>query len=165
MNYAKKNVTIENLKNRLIGFADKYFWLESELDGDGLRNILYDPKEELAKDLSKVNFEFENTCIGSEFDMPGYDASKYEMLEGFPVAWCAAGGDCEIPLAFVVYIGEDDKVHGYLPEDGNCFNRKTMSAYGNEDDEDEAEKNYSKYHRLDMERIRAEVNENVGVRK
>jgi hypothetical protein len=165
MKYAKKNVTIKDLKKRLSEFADKDFWLECELDSCGLQNILYNHNENVAKDLSKIKFTFENVCIGSEFDMPGYNPDEYEMIDGFPVAWCAAGGDCEIPLAFIVYIGEDDKIRGYLPEDGNCFNRKTMCAYGNEDDEDEAEENYNKDHRWDMEKIRAEVNANVGVRK
>ena len=125
MTKPKKDMTIEDLQN----IVEKY---------DGLHSALYEnPADD---DVSAVNFDTENIEeFGTEYSynhLPGLEnLDGYEMLgEGdsaFPVLWVAAGGDWELPLVFVLYIGEDDNLHAYVPDDGNCYNREKMSAYGN----------------------------------
>ena len=128
MTKPKKNLTIEDLKN-LVG---KY---------DGLHYALYEnPADD---DISSVNFDTENMeRFGTEYSynhLPGLEnLDGYEMLgekgdSAFPVLWVAAGGDWELPLVFVLYIGEDVKLHGYVPEDGNAYNHEKKAAYGNND--------------------------------
>ena len=128
MTKPKKNLTIEDLKN-LVG---KY---------DGLHYALYEnPADD---DISSVNFDTENMeQFGTEYSynhLPGLEnLDGYEMLgkEGesaFPVLWVAAGGDWELPLVFILFIGEDGKLHGYVPEDGNAYNHEKKAAYGNND--------------------------------
>lgn len=90
------------------------------------------------KDLSKVNFDMENTEFVGAFDMPGTeDLESFEMLGSFPVAWVAAGGDWEAPLVFVLYIGDKGELRGYVPKNGNAYNHKQKCAYGSEENEEE----------------------------
>lgn len=128
MTKPKKDMTIEDLQN-IVG---KY---------DGLHYALYEnPADD---DISSVNFDTENMeQFGTEYSynhLPGLEnLDGYEMLgkEGesaFPVLWVAAGGDWELPLVFILFIGEDGKLHGYVPEDGNAYNHEKKAAYGNND--------------------------------
>lgn len=127
MTKPKKDMTIEDLQN----IVEKY---------DGLHSALYEnPADD---DISSVNFDTENMEeFGTEYSynhLPGLkNLDGYEMLgEGdsaFPVLWVAAGGDWELPLVFILFIGEDGKLHGYVPEDGNAYNHEKKSAYGNND--------------------------------
>ena len=125
MTKPKNDMTIEDLKNAI----DKH---------DGIHSALYEnPADD---DISVVNFDTENMeRFGTEYSynhLPGLEnLDGYEMLgEGdsaFPVLWVAAGGDWELPLVFVLYIGEDGKLHACVPEDGNAYNHEKKSAYGN----------------------------------
>lgn len=128
MTKPKNDMTIEDLQN-IVG---KY---------DGLHYALYEnPADD---DISSVNFDTENMeQFGTEYSynhLPGLEnLDGYEMLgkEGefaFPVLWVAAGGDWELPLVFILFIGEDGKLHGYVPEDGNAYNHEKKAAYGNND--------------------------------
>ena len=89
-----------------------------------------------------MNFDLENLePFGYEDSynhLPGLEnLDGYEMVgegdKAFPILWCAAGGDWELPLVFVIYIGDDGKLHGYVPEDGNAYNHEKKAAYGNND--------------------------------
>jgi hypothetical protein len=127
MTKPKNDMTIEDLKNAI----DKYY---------GIHSALYEnPADD---DVSVVNFDTENMEeFGTEYSynhLPGLEnLDGYEMLgEGesaFPVLWVAAGGDWELPLVFILFIGEDGKLHGYVPEDGNAYNHEKKAAYGNND--------------------------------
>ncbi len=123
---AKKNLTIEDLKNA-IGKHDDIYYAVYETPADD--------------DISVVRFDTENLEeFGTEDSfnhLPGLEElDGYEMLGGegdsaFPVLWVAAGGDWELPLVFVLYIGEDGEIHAHVPEDGNAYNHEEKAAYGN----------------------------------
>lgn len=90
----------------------------------------------LENDYADVDFDFENFTDDPEepFSMPGYELGYDELSNGIPVLWCAAGGDWEMPVAFCMYLGEDGKIHAYVPKDGNSFNKETNMAFGNDPD-------------------------------
>jgi len=114
--YAKANVTIKELEDKITSLGGPY-------------NIVYDC-DKVGKDLSKIDVDFENTGFVDEFDMPGTEnLEKFEMLGNFPVAWCACGGDWQLPLVFVLYIGKSGKLHGYIPKKGNAYDHKNKCAY------------------------------------
>ena len=111
-------------------------------------------------ECSVISFDFENFTRNPEepFNMPGYEVGYGILPSGIPVLWCAAGGDWEMPVAFCLYIGEDDEIHAYVPRDGNAFNKKTNKAFGNDEDlsmKEEIEK-FGEY-RFDMDRLRADA--------
>lgn len=89
----------------------------------------------LSEDLknSGVEFDTENcTCDPKEhFDMPGFFVGLDALPGGTPIMWFSAGGDWESPLAFFIYLGIDNKIHAYVPREGNCFNKEKGAAFGN----------------------------------
>ena len=89
----------------------------------------------LSKDLNNSGIEFstENcTCDPKEqFDMPGFFVGLDALPGGTPIMWFGAGGDWEQPIAFCIYLGEDNKIHAYVPREGNCFNKEKGAAFGN----------------------------------
>jgi hypothetical protein len=129
---AKKNLTIEDLKQSVDKHCDIY-------------SAVYETPAD--DDISMVNFDTENMeQFGIEDysynHLPGLEnLDGYEMLgEGesaFPVLWVAAGGDWELPLVFVLFIGEDGEIHAYVPEDGNAYNHEKKAAYGNNEGDPE----------------------------
>ena len=146
--YAKANQTIDDLKE-LIKKSTHPDYLDGD-DGEGCPYgiICEDTKASatIVKDLSKVNVDFENTDYIGEYEMPGTESlDRFEMIgngaAAFPVAWCACGGDWENPLVFVLYIGHEGKLRGYIPKDGNVYNKKEKAAYGNNDDDPSWEDN------------------------
>ena len=90
----------------------------------------------LSEDLKKsgVEFDTENcTCDPTDhFDMPGFFVGIDALPGGTPIMWFGAGGDWEQPIAFCIYLGVDNKIHAYVPREGNCYNKETNAAYGNE---------------------------------
>lgn len=117
--YAKANVIIKDLKNKIKLLGGPY-------------EIVYE-NNKIAEDLSKIAVDFENTGFVHDFDMPGTDElQNFEMLDNFPVVWCACGGDWQLPLIFVLYIGETGKLRAYIPKHGNAYDHKGKCAY--EDD-------------------------------
>ena len=142
MKYAKKNVTEEELRKKVNE------GLEQEKARTKLpRNYIYDiPSidEDLFGEGKQVQFDCENITDPdneeSWFCWPEMRTVGYATLEnGLEVCWYSAGGDWEAPIAFIVYLGEDDQLHAYVPERGNCYNKKFKSAYGNNDDYEEAD--------------------------
>lgn len=151
MTKPKNDMTIEDLKNAI----DKY---------DGIHSALYEnPADD---DISVVYFDTENMeRFGTEYSynhLPGLEnLDGYEMLgEGeskFPMLWVAAGGDWELPLVFVLYIGEDGKLHACVPEDGNAYNHEKKAAYGNnEGDPVYGDKNDTRYV-FDVEKMKNDI--------
>ena len=155
---AKKNLTIEDLKNAI----GKHYDIHSA--------VYETPADD---DISVVNFDTENMEeFGTEDSynhLPGLEnLDGYEMVgEGdsaFPVLWCAAGGDWELPLVFVIYIGQNGELRGYIPEDGNCYNKEDKAAYGNnEGDPVYGDKNDTRYV-FDVEKMRADVANRIVVK-
>ena len=156
--YAKANQTIDDLASKI------------EAAG-GVHTVVY--KSRVFTDLAEVNVDFENLESFDSEDaynhLPGLEnLDGYEMVgEGdsaFPVLWCAAGGDWELPLVFVIYIGQNGELRGYIPEDGNCYNKEDKAAYGNnEGDPVYGDKNDTRYV-FDVEKMRADVANRIVVK-
>ena len=109
--YAKSNQTIEDLKNMI------------EANG-GLKEIVYNDKLKVYKDLLKVDMDFDHIGLLSESTFPSAKGiPSYEMIgrgaTSYPVAWCYAQADGEWAVAFVIYIGQEGKLRAYIPVDGN----------------------------------------------
>jgi hypothetical protein len=167
--YAKANQTIEDLKALIEEKSDpSYGGPYGILNGESpARSII-------CKDLSKIDVDFENVeYCGTEdsFETPGAeDLETFEMIgsdaSAFPVAWCACGGDWEVPLIFVLYIGAKGELRGYIPKDGNVYNHKEKCAYGSDleclDDEDEIDMDDPKY-TFDIDMLRADVMQRIQI--
>jgi len=104
--YAKGNQTIEDLK-RMIE------------DNGGLKEIVYNSKLKVYKDLLKIDMDFDvidfipESAIGEQFQMVSGVGGDY------PIAWCYANAEDEQPIMFVLYIGQDGKLRAYIPDSGN----------------------------------------------
>lgn len=157
MRYAKKNLNVEDLKIAV----EKH---------DGIHCALYEnPADD---DISVVNFDTENMeSFGHEDSynhLPGLEnLDGYEMLgEGesaFPVLWVAAGGDWELPLVFVLYIGQEGEIRAYIPEDGNCYNKEKKAAYGNNDGDPEFDSDDPRYV-FDVAKMKADIENGITVK-
>lgn len=84
--------------------------------------------EKLGKDI-KVRFDLENTYDSAELH---FKLVGFQVLDGMPFWGFAAGGDWENPVFFIAY-WDGKKIRGYVPTEGNPFNRTTMQAYGNDE--------------------------------
>lgn len=106
-------------------------YLTEKSDAEDLTSIA----EALSEDLDKSGIEFSSencTCDPKEpFDMPGFFVGLDALPGGTPIMWFGAGGDWEKPIAFCIYLGEDNKIHAYVPREGNCFNKEKNAAFGN----------------------------------
>lgn len=100
---------------------------------DLLYNVRFEPgfQAVFRKDLSKVGFDLEN--IGTA----RWGTGPFVMVNGVPMLFAWAGGDWEWPVHFVLYVDPQHQVRGYVPQDGNRYNRATKQAYGNDDEADE----------------------------
>lgn len=79
----------------------------------------------VAKDLSKVQFDWEN-----------YEAGPIQTLaNGLTFTLCHAGGDWEWPISFILY-WDGKSIRAYIPSAGNHWNKKTKQAFGNDEDVD-----------------------------
>lgn len=90
----------------------------------------------IQKDLSKVNFDFENcTSFDDEEGYVKYPVGYRELKPNFHIFFVVAGGDWEYPVCFIFYWG-DNKLRAYIPSDGNVWNKKEKCAYGYKDSGD-----------------------------
>lgn len=96
----------------------------NELIGEYLISVAYDDTTLVHKDLSKINFDFEN-CTEMAGDIP-----TEQLPDGTAIFWCAAGGDWEVPLYFVVYLCDKNQVRAYIPTKGNTFCTHCKTAFG-----------------------------------
>jgi hypothetical protein len=86
-----------------------------------------------------------------------------EGESAFPVLWVAAGGDWELPLVFVLFIGEDGEIHAHVPEDGNAYNHEKKAAYGNnEGDPVYGDKEDTRYV-FDVEKMKKDIVSAIGI--
>lgn len=80
-------------------------------------------------DWAKINFDYENVMLNGFYVTDG----------GTPYALMYVGGDWESPIGAALYF-DGKALRGYVPKDGNYYNHKTKSAFGNgEEGEDDAE--------------------------
>ncbi len=89
----------------------------------------------IMKDLSKIRFDWENQ-EDEESDWNKDDGNGnplgYKFLKnGLPVLYGWAGGDWEWPVSFILY-WDGRKIRGYIPEEGNTFDKKWRTAWGSQ---------------------------------
>ena len=169
--YAKANQSIEDLKALIKDKSDKDYGEDGSVYG--ILHGDYSPTQRnVYKDLGKIEVDFENVEeFGTEDSynhLPGLeDLDGYEMIgegdKAFPILWCAGGGDWELPLVFVLYIGQKGELRGYIPEDGNCYNKEKKAAYGNNDGDPEFDSDDSRYV-FDVAKMRAAVANRILVK-
>lgn len=124
--YAKRGITKEELERRIE-------------DAGGMEEVLCLPK--ILSDLKKI--EFESTVWFPEQDFYGFVMPDYEIgfdtLENGVVVFWTAAGDIdmgEYPVAFCVYVGDDDSLRAYIPKDGNAYDIERKSAFGHYGEEE-----------------------------
>jgi len=86
----------------------------------------YDLGKTIDKDLAKVQFDWENW----EHE---HGECGVKVVNEFPFLLMWAGGDWEYPVRFIIY-WDGKQLRGYIPTEGNVFNKETKAAYGNEYD-------------------------------
>jgi hypothetical protein len=109
----QENVEKEELSDPDLNLEGKAAYAIYELSG-----------EKLEKDLD-VEFDFENT------ETYGEEGLGFQSIGDFNYFGVSAGGDWEDPIYFIVYFDENKEVRAYIPEDGNVYNKKLKSAFGN----------------------------------
>lgn len=62
----------------------------------------------------------------------------FQEINGFPILGINLGGDWENPI-YAVFVSDGTDALLYVPKKGNCFNPKYNSAFGNNNDVEEAE--------------------------
>lgn len=88
----------------------------------------------VSKDLSKVNFDWENCGC----DLANNGPCGFWMTStGVPMLGCYAGGDWEDPVYFVLYPESTTSIRAYMPKAGNTWNIKTKTAWGSGDEGDQ----------------------------
>jgi hypothetical protein len=105
----------------------------------------------IIKDLSKVNFDWENCGCDLERDTP---CGFWTTAEGVPTLGCYAGGDWEDPVYFVLYPETKTKIRAYMPKAGNTWNVKNKTAWGSGDGDEDADENPRK---VDVNAFRTDV--------
>lgn len=92
--------------------------------------------EKIQKDLSKVEFDMENIeWVPGEAYVGADDLVGIRTLpNGLTYMGVTAGGDWEMPIFFILYF-DGKEIRGYIPKEGNTWNFKTKSAFGNSDGE------------------------------
>lgn len=84
--------------------------------------------------LSRVIFDTENRTFTEDFAgiMTGFRA-----IGDTVVLFGSGGGDWEGPISFCLYVGVDGKVHGYVPEHGNTYDKTYNTAYGSQQESED----------------------------
>jgi len=147
---------IEELEDRGIYDLEEFPWNLGEQKGT----------KAIAKDIAKVDFDFEN-CTSMEYteNYSNYPSGYRELSPGFHTFFVNAGGDWEFPICFVIYWG-DKKLRAYIPKDGNAWNKKEKCAYGSEsygsDHEERSDADYEK--EVSEEKIIAEIIKHITLK-
>ena len=83
-------------------------------------------------DYNGIVFDLEN--VMSPKDIAEDIMNPVRQIGDYAVVMCAGGGDWEGLVYFALYLGEDDKLHLYIPTEGNTYNPISMTAFGSEFD-------------------------------
>jgi hypothetical protein len=93
--------------------------------------------DKVYQDLAKVEFDFENRSCSDNFGK--YTKSLigiHQTKSGITFLGCNAGGDWEQPVFFLIY-WDGKEFRGYVPKEGNVYDKKKKIAFGNEDEDEE----------------------------
>ena len=108
---------------------------DEEDGGPGLHNMncsLYLLKyltPQIEKDLKKCEFDTENVEIAGG-DFYGVKLGLQTLSNGFTFLGIVSGGDWEKPIFWIIYF-DGSKLRAYIPDNGNVWNKKMKSAFGN----------------------------------
>lgn len=85
---------------------------------------------------NNIEVDFENFGCGiGKRKYTCYDLEGFNRLDnGFCFLGCHAAGDWEVPVFFIIY-WDGNEFRGYIPENGNVYNKDVNSAFGNNCDE------------------------------
>lgn len=142
-----KALTEELLKRKV------YVALSQDYDGisepDYLEGHLIEHNPYLNKDiLGKVSFDFENTIYEpATWNCPSNEIVGIKCVGDFMFWGMYAGGDWETPIYFLLYIDHENRLRGFVPDNGQEWRRDTKKAFGN----DYADEMYCVHHFNDIE--------------
>ena len=105
-------------------FLDEFISVHEFLYGNSLAR----------QDLQKVDFDGENSADSADevFQDELKSIMGLNTLDNGLTYWgMEAGGDWEHPVYFIIY-WDGENLRGYVPKDGNVWNYKTKSAFGND---------------------------------
>lgn len=133
-------ISLDELKIKMSKYLKSYEDTSYDEDDEEFPYNL--PLKVLDSDLAKIEFDFENYSLGganpnypSETEgYVGYPCGYKILPSGIPVLLVNAGGDWEFPICFALYY-DGKGLRGYIPTEGNVFDKKNKSAYGNSDEE------------------------------
>ena len=121
----------------------------------------------IQKDFDKVNFDWENCDFLKDeenYDNPCDYPCGIETLEnGLHVWFLKAGGDGEHAICLCIY-WDGKSLRGYIPEDGNVYNKKQKCAFGSEYEENDANIDYSNLPKINPEAIRKDIMSRIQIR-
>ncbi len=138
----------------------------------GCSYILRTLNKKVDKDLGKVMFDLENfDCSQDNSGIDGYELGIRELDNGMVYLGCAAGGDWEYPVFFIIY-WDGASFRGYIPSDGNQWNKKYKTAYGSEqesekyddEDEDESNSNGEPTEKSDIKKIKEDIKKRIVIK-
>lgn len=115
----------------------------------------------VGKDLSKIVFDFENVeCTKDGIYDEGdglVDLLNFGTLSnGMVYLGITAGGDWEYPLFFILY-WNGKNIRGYIPTDGNTWNKEFKTAYGSEEDSNKYDKKIENLTYVEKIKLREEL--------
>jgi hypothetical protein len=156
-------ISLDELKIKMSKYIKSYDDPTYDDDEEFPYNL---PLKVLDSDLAKIEFDLENYSLGDAdpnyktIDYSGYPCGYKILPSGIPVLLVNAGGDWEFPICFALYF-DGKGLRGYIPTEGNVFDKKNKSAYGNSDEEIEDE-DLQKL--VNPEAIIADINSRIEVR-
>lgn len=109
-------------------------------EGDRLDPFSWQSVGKISADLQKVEFDFENCEFQHQEEFGQWEGMLgYRTLYPLSYIGVMAGGDWEYPIYFIIYLDQDGKTfRAYIPKDGNVWNYDTKTAFGNDDEADDA---------------------------
>ena len=146
-----KRVSLKTTKIELL--TQLYNWVEGEeftpLELDEKINAVFNPlkinkeriineilkdNEQVKKDLQKVEFDIKNVTIDSISNKNSacIENTFIKTLDnGFSYVGLLSNNDNEYPVYFILY-WDGTMLRGYVPEEGNIFNKLTYEAVGHD---------------------------------
>lgn len=90
---------------------------------------------QVERDFMHIHSSGENFSMGAENHWgrksPNSHLYGFHEIDGFSFFGFGACGDWEVAVFYIVYF-DGKQFRGYVPTEGNTFNRTTQSAYGND---------------------------------
>ena len=136
-------ITPDQLKQKIVEAYNKCEHCEEDVTVEqvysGKKHIsLMYLNEKVIKDIAKVTFDGENEyIIPRNFQVDTHGIIGINTLpNGMVFNGVMAGGDWEQPIFYIVY-WDGKSLRGYIPTDGNPYNRSTKMAYGNDGEADD----------------------------